>query len=1130
MRTRRQSGLRRRRAVPFMLAIAVGMLAFAASGSASGESGDASSRFQATSLTPTSTFTGSKSQSGYIARTDPSLLGRTDATRINVLVKYDFDSTASYTGGVSGLRATSPSVTGKAMGVRTNAVRAYDRYTASLTKSITADAKAAVPSMTVRATFRTVYGGIAASMPANAVRDLLKVEGVAAVQDDSPQQPQTDATPKFIGATQVWPSIGGSVKAGKGVTVGVIDTGIWPEHPSFRDTGLPAPTPAHQCQFGNGTDVAHLGPTFVCNNKLVGAYAFTNTYMAVFGSEPGEYCNNVTGECSVRDSEGHGTHTASTAAGDPVSSAKIFGIERGPISGIAPGAQVIAYRVCLEQGCFPSDTVAAVGQAILDDVEVINFSVSGGAQPYADAVELAFLDAFNAGISVNASAGNAGPGPATSDHGGPWVTTVGASSSNRAHQSTLHLTASNGDSYDVVGSTITPGIGSTPVILATSIPGVDALCVNPIPPAAALGKIVACQRGPNRVLKSFNVLNGGGAGMILYNAGREFVMTDNHWVPSIHVEGPSNILSFISTHTGVMASWPVATKRTIRGDEMTFFSSRGPLGDFVKPDVTAPGIQILAGMTPTPSSPIGGPPGELYQAIGGTSMSSPHSAGASALVKASHPNWTPAMIKSALMTSAAQDVVKEDGVTPFDPFDAGAGSIRVNRAVDPTLVFDETYADFVASAADPLHRIDLNIASVNAPTMTGTIKTHRTALNVSGHEQELDVKIAAPAGAQIIVGRRNKNIHVKKNHEVTFSITIKAPTLPNGQYFGRITLDPKKKGENSVTIPVAFFKRQGILTLTHTCDTNTFLKKTGHARCTAFLANGSAVPAVTTLKVKNLGDDHDLEFSNPTAPATTIHGDDGISWTGTLTPTVPPQITALAPTVGPAGGYLPLSLFGVAPIAGVGDDTITNFNVPTLMYGSEPYTRVGVVSNGYLLLGGGTAADIVFTPQVFPNAAVPNNVIAPFWSDLNPAAAGAIRIATLTDGVSTWLVVDWAGVRNFSNATTHSFQIWLRLGATPASEQITISYGTAGAGDPASGVNWGAENRDGTSGQNLAAPPANGSEFAVLTAPPQAGGTASISWDVSADRHGTFSSIASMKSNVTPGTTQVVQTFTVTRP
>ena len=831
MRTPRHSGLRGRSAVLFILMLAVAVV-FVASGSASGESDDASTRFQATSLTPDSTFTGAKSQTGYLARTDPALLGRTDATRINIFVKYDFDATASYTGGVAGLKATSPSVTGKGLRNRTAAVEAYDAYTAALTRDITADVEAAVPELTVRATFRTVYGGIAASAPANEIEEILKVHGVVAVQQDTLQQPQTDATPKFIGATEVWPSIGGSVKAGKGVTVGVIDTGIWPEHPSFRDTGLPASATPHQCQFGNGTDPL-LGPAFTCNNKLVGAYAFTNTYMAVFGAEPGEYCNNVTGACSARDSEGHGTHTASTAAGDPVSSAKIFGIERGPISGIAPGAHVIAFRVCLEQGCFPSDTVAAVQQAIIDGVNVINFSVSGGASPYSDPVELAFLDAFNAGISVNASAGNAGPGAGTSDHGGPWVTTVGASSSNRAHQTTLRLVASNGDRLNLVGSTVTRGIGSAPVVLATSIPGVDALCVNPIPPGAATGKIVACQRGPNRVLKSFNVMNGGGVGMILYNAGLEFVMTDNHWVPSIHIEGPTNIVAFLTGHTGVTGSWADSVKTAIRGDVMTFFSSKGPLGDFVKPDVTAPGIQILAGMTPTPASPVGGPPGELFQAIGGTSMSSPHSAGASTLVKAAHPSWTPAMIKSALMTSAAQDVLKEDGVTPFDPFDAGAGSIRVNRAVDPTLVFDETFANFVASSADPLHRIDLNIASVDAPTMSGKITTWRTALNVSGHEQELDVKTKAPAGATITVGRSNKNIHVKKNRTVRFSITIKAPTLPNGQYFGRITLDPKKKGENSVTIPVAFFKRQGIVTLSHTCDTNTFPRRTGHARCTA---------------------------------------------------------------------------------------------------------------------------------------------------------------------------------------------------------------------------------------------------------------------------------------------------------
>ena len=118
-----------------------------------------------------------------------------------------------------------------------------------------------------------------------------------------------------------------------------------------------------------------------------------------------------------------------------------------------------------------------------------------------------------------------------------------------------------------------------------------------------------------------------------------------------------------------------------------------------------------------------------------------------------------------------------------------------------------------------------------------------------------------------------------------------------------------------MTIPVAFFKRQGIVTLSHTCDTNTFPRRTGHARCTATMANGAAIAANVDLKVRNVGDDEDLEFSNPTPPATTHHGDEGIDWSGTLTPVVPPQVTAITPTVGPAGGYLPLSALGVAPIA-----------------------------------------------------------------------------------------------------------------------------------------------------------------------------------------------------------------------
>jgi len=575
---------------------------------------------------------------------------------------------------------------------------------------------------------------------------------------------------------------------------------------------------------------------------------------------------------------------------------------------------------------------------------------------------------------------------------------------------------------------------------------------------------------------------------------------------------------------------------------MASFSSRGPTSDWIKPDITAPGVQVLAGTTPQPDQTTAdnGPPGNLYMAIAGTSMSSPHAAGVSLLVKAAHPTWTPEEIKSALMTSAVQTVVKEDGVTPATPFDDGAGSIRADRAVNPTLVFNETYANFVAAGTDSLHRVDLNIPSIDATTMPGSITTKRTAINVSGHQQNLDVQITAPAGVTITVGNNNHALHIADGDTLTFPITIDARDVANGQYFGSIRLVPRN-GSNPVYMPVAFVKTQGTATLTNACTPATIpASKGGSAsHCTVSTSNLGASASNVSITVQPAEKGKALSYKNITLPGSVIGSGDGVQWSGTLTPALPPAINSIANITGggPAGGYLPLSLFGIAPIAGVGDDTITNFNTPTFFFGGEPYTRVGVVSNGYLVIGGGTAADVNFFPQTFPNAARPNNVIAPFWTDLNPAAAsgGAIRIGTLTDGSSTWIVVDWAAVKNFSNATTHTGEIWLRVasggaGTGPSSEQSTISYGAANAaaGDPGSAINWGAENRTGTSGVNLSPAPADNTEYRVNTTAPVAGGVVTISFDVFSKLAATYHSVASMTSSTVPGVTQVSQAITVT--
>jgi subtilisin family serine protease len=994
---------------------------------------------------------------------------------------------------------------------------------------------------------------VAASVPANKIGRLLRVPGVVAVQRDSLEQPLDDAT-AFIGATNVWPTLGGQDNAASNVVVGVIDSGIWPESPYFVDRGLPAPPHPlafYHCDFGDGSDVAHLGPTFACNNKLIGAYNFTQTYLSIQNSDGQEFCNDTTHVCSARDSEGHGTHTASTAAGDRVDHAVLYGVDRGPVSGVAPGAHVIAFRVCLVHGCYSSDSVGAVQQAIHDGVNVLNFSISGGANPYTDPVELAFLDAENAGISVSASAGNSGPGASTADHGGPWVTTVGAATSDRFFNSMLHLTADGGATLDVPGVTITNGISSpTPVVMAASLPKAgggneDALCQSDLAAGAATGKIVVCSRGNNgRIDKGRRVLAGGAAGMILFNtAAVTDLETDNHYLPAIHTQFNSNsVANFVNGHTNVMAAWATGVASPTQGDIMASFSSRGPTGDWIKPDISAPGIQVLAGTTPQPDQTTAdnGPPGNLFMAIAGTSMAAPHVAGSMALVKAAHPTWTAPMIKSALMTSAVQDVVKEDGTTPATPFDTGSGALRVNRAINPTIVFNETYANFVAAGSDTIHRVDLNIPSIDETTMGGSITTHRTAMNVSGHDVRLTPTVTAPAGVKITVGNNNKPLFITDGATLTFPVKISAPAVSNGQYLGRIALTPKSGG-TPVTIPVAFVKTQANVTLTHTCSPTSFGPR-GVSHCAATVTNLANQTANVNLNV----DAPRMVVQNVSDPATPLPH--GLSWTGSLTPAQPPQVTGFTPTTGPDGGYLDLSLLGVPPVAGVGDDTITNFNVPTFYYGAESYTRIGVVSNGYVVVGGGDSGDIVFTPQHFPVAARPNNTVAPLWTDLNPAGGGAIRVASLSGGANDgWVVVDWGNVKNFGNATTHSFEIWFQIvkGTTtgPASEAITFSYGpnttfpgdgpglgNAGSGDPDSGVNWGAENRDGTSGANIPSAPANGSEYLLHTTAPTPGGSKSFTYDASSSKPGTYVSTASMTSNLTAGTTQVQQTLTVVPP
>lgn len=983
--------------------------------------------FTATGLSPAGRVSSSKSPTSAIAETSPELLGRTDSAPVDVMIKLDYDSVAAYTGTVNGLDATSPSVTGDDLTGSTAPEVAYDGYIADQEATFGAELARVAPEATVESSLRVVYGGVVATLPANRVDEVLSISNVVAVQTNALNQLLTDSSSDFIGATNLHDEYGGDTQAGEGVVFGVLDSGAWPEHPSLADQGNLGAPPAKAdgtprvCNFGDNP-LTPAVDVFACNDKLIGGQAFLTGYLsdpARAAAEPYK---------TARDSNGHGTHTGTTSAGNVLEEAEVFGVDRGPINGVAPGAWVSVYKVCGIQGCFSSDSASAVQQAILDGVDVINFSISGGTDPATDPVELAFLDAYAAGVFVAASAGNDGPGAATANHLSPWTTTVAASTQTREFQSTLTVTAPGGTTATYQGVTITAGVDpARPIVLASAAPYGRPLCDAPAAPGTFTGKIVACQRGGNaRVEKGYNVVQGGAAGMVLFNPALADVETDNHWLPTIHLPDGTAFKAFLTANPGSTATFTAGVPGDGVGDAMAAFSSRGPAGNFVKPDITAPGVQILAGHTPTPESPTEGPPGEYFQAIAGTSMSSPHIAGSAILVAGLHPTWTPGQIKSALMTTATKEVVKEDLVTPADPFDMGAGRVQVDVANNPGLTFDASADDMVAFGNDPLTAVHLNQPSINAPVVPGRLETTRTATNVSGKRVLYDVRATAPAGSTITVSPRKIDLLKNQSAEITITITTSAPA---GQYFGEVTLTPRANtpGLPALHLPVAFQPGQGSVTLTQSCADASIVKN-ATTTCTVTAQNNSFTPTTASLTTTADG-----RYTTITAASGATLTNATVTASGPLTGAIP-GIPAVAP--GPTvAGYLPLDAFGITPDA-IGDEEILNYNVPSFVYAGQTYTQIGIDSNGYVIVGGGTSEDNECCNPQLPSPSRPNNVIAPFWTDLDGTGAPGIFIGTLTDGVDTWLVVEWR-LNVYGTTSLRTFQTWIGVNGE---EDVTMNY------------------------------------------------------------------------------------------
>ena len=674
--------------------------------------------------------------------------------------------------------------------------------------------------------YRYGLNGFAARMSIAQAQKLEHLPEVLNVWEDEVRPMATSHSPTFLGLFDADAGLRSVAELdGEGIVIGVIDSGITPEHPALQDTRdadkpracrsswgettilgkwlcrrykkLPKVVSFEAPEGWNGDCVAgERFETTDCNNKLIGARWYIDGALETGPIDVDEIR-------SPRDADGHGTHTATTAAGNRTS-ASLFGTLVGDIEGIAPKARVAVYKACwLRPGttrasCNTSDLANAIDAAVADGVDVINYSVGSSLTRTTAPDDLALLAAAKAGVLAVVAAGNEGPNLGTigSPAGGPWVLTAAASSRDgESNVEAMQITAppSLADKYAVREANFTPPLqdvdpveGSLVLVddgdttLDTGATGSEAdACQSLINGDQVSGNIAFIQRTGCRFDDMVrNAADAGAVAALVYNiAGDPIVMNGDTGLSDIPAlmlgQADANlILAEFDAGNDVIAVLDKGFLLTSSdaGNQMATFSARGPapIADILKPDVTAPGVNILAGFTPDSAYST---PGENFAYLSGTSMSTPHVAGVAALVRQAHPEWSPAAIKSAIMTTARQDITASTGLGSANPFDFGAGHIVPNAAIDPGLVYEITNDEYDAYVADMqgLGR-NLNLPSIAMSTLANTQTVTRRVTNASDEADAYTVEIAAPPGMGVTVVPTS--ISLAPGQSTTFDVTI----------------------------------------------------------------------------------------------------------------------------------------------------------------------------------------------------------------------------------------------------------------------------------------------------------------------------------------------------------------------
>jgi len=639
------------------------------------------------------------------------------------IVVFEEPALAAYKGGLGGLAAPArrADARGKSrLDVRSASARSYVSYLQGRQSDLVgAMALRVGRPLDVERRMQHAVNGVVVELTATEASRIEKLDDVRLVEAYREYALDTDTGPRLIGAEAVWDGSWTGATGqfqGEGIVYGILDSGINFGSPSFAAVD-PIDGYQHVNPLGAGTYLGSCAAGGVdagrCNDKLIGGYDFVC-------EAPGNICGNsgFREERGFGDTNGHGTHVASTVAGNRRD--VLYRGNTRRISGVAPRGNLVAYDICYTniatgQGQCPNvAAVAAINQAIADGVvDVLNYSISGGAQPWTEVVSLAFLNATDAGIYVASSAGNSGPGPNTMGHLEPWVSSTAAAQHGRGSFAlALEVTGPGNVPEQLRPVLVDEGSGgvafnatipgNTPLRVSATLDGVDDGC-NGFPAGSFQGAIAVVRRGTcSFVIKADNARNAGAVAVVIANnaAGAIIPSVPGATIPVFGMpQADADVLrDFVRANPTATASVlypPIALPNT--ADALGAFSSRGPAGTFnlVKPDITAPGVSILAAYAGTTITGFE----SLVESINGTSMASPHQAGAAGLIRQARPGWSVPEIKSALAMTAKTEVFKEDSVTPATPFDKGSGRVQVDRAINAGLLMHETTANY--RAADP---------------------------------------------------------------------------------------------------------------------------------------------------------------------------------------------------------------------------------------------------------------------------------------------------------------------------------------------------------------------------------------------------------------------------------------------